>query len=410
MKHLITRASISVVLGFVWITFSLSAFATLYDDGFAAGLAACSPSSGGSACDSCCTPTPDRYNEGYNAGAASCPLTPSCPPDRYDEGYNAGAASCPITPDRYQEGYTDGQSTCQVCQTCQDNYGVGYSTGKGDCLEDPTACGVFTLPYLTTTLDQIGTPVNANCNEANNYCGITIATPAGEEAGKEKCRTDPAACGIFDESYFTTTLLTEEGKEAGKEECRTDPIACGIFSEVTYATQNAIKHYCGEEPSRCFKQLTTVPDYIEGTYCDNGTKNCFSVQNGLYLSTIYDENDMLPIVKDVQMDMLAGENSVLFVLKRMKPVDFKRLNLQVNGNGYGGKIFSDPMGIICGGGDCKANYETSTKVELYAVSSYFSAFKGWSGDCEGETNHLSLVMDQDKNCTATFVRTITDDF
>ena len=259
MKHLITRASISVVLGFVWITFSLSAFATLYDDGFAAGLAACSPSSGGSACDSCCLP--DKYNDGYNDGAASCscptcPSTQTCPtclPDRYQEGYNAGAASCPIMPDRYQEGYE-----------------AAIMEGGMRCQDNPAECGLHSPDELA------------------------IAKHDGVVEGRIRCQENPAECGLH--SPDELAQAKHEGVEEGMMRCRDDP-------------------------SRCFDQLTTVFDGypIDETYCDNGTKNCFSVENGLYLSAVYDENDTdRPFVKDVQMDVLRGRNNLLFLLKMME--------------------------------------------------------------------------------------------
>ncbi len=221
MKNFITRASISTMFGFIWVSFSLSAFAaSVFEEGFNAGLAAC--------------PT--------------CETCPTCPPDRYNDGYNAGITSCPITPDMYNEGYNAGQSTCQVCPpapVCQDNFSVGYDVGQSE--------------------------------------------------------------GV------------EEGRMQGMELCQNDPAACGIFFEVTEANQNAIKDYCAEDPSRCFDQLTTVPDYIDETYCDNKTKNCFSFENGLYLSSVYDEYDTnTPFVKDVQMDILMGGQNLLFLLRKME--------------------------------------------------------------------------------------------
>ena len=221
MKNFITRASISTMFGFVWIFFSLSAFAaSVFEEGFNAGLAAC--------------PT--------------CQTCPTCPSDRYNDGYNAGAASCPTTPDRYQEGYDAGQSTCPPAPVCQDNFSVGYDVGQSE--------------------------------------------------------------GI------------EKGRMQGMNQCQNDPASCGIFFEVTDATQNAIKDYCAEDPSRCFDQITTVPyDPIDETYCDNKTKNCFSLENGLYLSTVYSEDDTnTPFVKDVQMDILMGGQNLLFLLRKMKPV------------------------------------------------------------------------------------------
>ncbi len=105
----------------------------------------------------------------------------------------------------------------------------------------------------------------------------------------------------------------------GMNQCRNDPAACGIFTDMTDATQNAIKDFCGEDPFRCFDQIATVPyGPIDDAYCDNKTKNCYS-ENGLYLSTVYGEDDTnTPFVKDVQMDILMGGQNLLFLLRKME--------------------------------------------------------------------------------------------
>jgi hypothetical protein len=314
----------------------------------------------------------------------------------------------------------------------------GKEAGKKDCLKDPAACGIFAEPtFTTTTLSQIATPVNANCNEANNYCGITIVTKEGKEAGKNECLTNPTACGAFSEPYFITTveqiltdvnntdncnkannycgitIVTKEGKEAGKNECIKDPTVCGIFTDVTDATQTAIKGYCSADPSSCFN-IAIVPESIEETYCDNKTKNCFSEENGLYLSTVYNENDPnTPFAKDVQMDFFEGGLFAVRNFSLIDPLTLKLLKVKVDGDGTG-KVISYPMGIICDGksaegsdSDCEENYDETTSVELYAVpKDKNSVFDKWSGDCEGQTNHLSLAMGDKKDCTATFVKKV----
>jgi hypothetical protein len=222
MKNFVTRASISTMFCFIWVSFSLSAFAaSVFEEGFNAGLAACPT------CQICQTQT--------------CQICQICPPDRYNDGYNAGITSCPIMPDRYQEGY------------------------------------------------EIG----------------------GME-GRMRCQNNPAECGLHSPAEI------DQAKYEAMMQCRNDPASCGIFTDMTDATQNAIKDYCAEDPSRCFDQLTTVPDYIDETYCDNKTKNCYS-ENGLYLSTVYSEYDTnTPFVKDVQMDILMGGQNLLFLLRKME--------------------------------------------------------------------------------------------
>ncbi|MCK5523889.1 MAG: hypothetical protein KAI83_12225 [Thiomargarita sp.] len=507
MKHFVTRAS--MVLGFVWIFFSLSAFADCFQDGFNAGLGACTPSSG-PACDSCCPTTPDRYEEGKNDGLAACPAQQpcNCSPDDYKNGYNAGFGVCPAQQtcqlqqtcncptEAYNDGYNAGTATCDICQS--------NSEGMKACLKEINACD--------DTKSQIATYVNENCKDGDN-CGITIATEAGKKEGRlelagyiddkevvQPCIIDhdndpitppiaaPSDCqnngfetgvtkgkiqGVTEGKIqclnkldtcikdiatnkpnddaakeaitAVETAITEKIEKATETSC-TDEELCDRFTKVvTDATQNAIKKYCGadpslcfdikdycgEDPSRCFDQISTVPEPGDDTCYDNKKKNCLELTSGIYLSSVdFDSfveeatGKIVPkIVKNVRMDFLIGGDSILFLLKKGNLFDSKKLVVKVTGIGEG-KVFSDPMGIICDkpkpvedagnaeGSDCEENYETSTKVELYAVPTEGSVFDGWI--CETEdingillstediNNPLSLTMDNKKDCTATF--------
>ncbi len=332
MKHFVTRASIFTMFGFVWITFSLSAFADAYDQGFSDGCTECSQAQ---TCPTCeiCEICPPQQTCPTCETCETCPqhTCPTCPSDRYNDGYNAGLGACPA-----QETCQTcpAQETCQTCQTC------------------PAQQTCPTCP-------------------AQQTCPTCEICPA-----QQTCPT------CSPDRY-------DDGVIQGKKQCQENPVDC--FGLIYYP----------------------VPDVpIKDTYCDNKTKNCFSVQNGLYLSSVYDENDTnTPVAKDVQMDILIGGDLILFVLKPLMPlVDSKHLVVEVTGEGEG-KVFSDPMGIICdkSGGDCEENYDTSTKVQLYAVpKNNKSAFKAWSGDCKKKTNPFSLKMDKDKSCTATFESTIVE--
>lgn len=71
-----------------------------------------------------------------------------------------------------------------------------------------------------------------------------------------------------------------------------------------------------------------------------------------------------------------------------------------------GSVTSDPIGINCSGTTtpCSASYAAGTTVSLSATPSANNVFKGWSGDCIsfGLSNPISVLMDGDKTCTATF--------
>jgi uncharacterized repeat protein (TIGR02543 family) len=76
--------------------------------------------------------------------------------------------------------------------------------------------------------------------------------------------------------------------------------------------------------------------------------------------------------------------------------------LTVNKAGTGtGTVTSDPAGINCGA-DCTNGYNEDTDVTLTAIPDADSAFTGWSGDCSGADPTITVTMDDDKTCTATF--------
>ncbi len=262
MKHFVTRASISTVLGFVWIFFSLSAFADLFDDGYNAGKATCE------------TCPPDRYEEGKNAGLAACPAPA---PDRYQEGYDAKV--CPS--DRYQEGYDKGFAACSA--PAPDRYQEGYDKGFAAC------------------------PAPAPDRYQEGYDAGTAACPITPDRYQEGYDAGTAACPITPDRY-----------EEGKEECRSNPAACGIFTNVTDATKKAISDYCSKDPSRCFDEFVPASN-IDETYCDNKTENCLSFSKGLlYLSSVDVEYTNTLIAKDVQMDILTGRDRSVFLFHLKK--------------------------------------------------------------------------------------------
>jgi hypothetical protein len=57
----------------------------------------------------------------------------------------------------------------------------------------------------------------------------------------------------------------------------------------------------------------------------------------------------------------------------------------------------------------RSTYNTGTGVELSAVPDAGWGFSGWSGDLSGSNNPESIIMDSDKNITATFSLKDSDD-
>ena len=67
-----------------------------------------------------------------------------------------------------------------------------------------------------------------------------------------------------------------------------------------------------------------------------------------------------------------------------------------------GTIIAD--GINCGtnNDDCSQTYVQNTQVQLAANSNSNYSFSGWSSDCSGTDNPLTVIMDSSKLCSASF--------
>lgn len=77
-----------------------------------------------------------------------------------------------------------------------------------------------------------------------------------------------------------------------------------------------------------------------------------------------------------------------------------QLDVTLAGTGSG-TVTSVPAGIDCGA-DCVELYADGVSVQLTATPDVGSVWAGWSGDCSGVTLSDSVLMDQDRSCTATF--------
>lgn len=87
----------------------------------------------------------------------------------------------------------------------------------------------------------------------------------------------------------------------------------------------------------------------------------------------------------------------------------KQHNLAITKSDNGlGTVSSNPLGINCGQ-DCSEEYDANTLVNITAVPDEGYVFRGWGGDCSGcGLNPIcGVLMNQDKNCTATFKVTHT---
>lgn len=82
--------------------------------------------------------------------------------------------------------------------------------------------------------------------------------------------------------------------------------------------------------------------------------------------------------------------------------EYTLYTLSVHKAGTGsGFVWSSPPGLNCGLA-CRASFPSNTTVTITASPDPGSVFVGWEGDCAGDGPTITIVMDADKSCTATF--------
>ncbi len=92
------------------------------------------------------------------------------------------------------------------------------------------------------------------------------------------------------------------------------------------------------------------------------------------------------------------------------PATATKQTLNVNlSNNFCGDVLSMPVGILCPGANCSAQFVKDTNVYLsVTVTNQQCQFSKWSGDCQhcGKQTSCSVVLDKDKTCTAEFVENV----
>jgi pimeloyl-ACP methyl ester carboxylesterase len=79
------------------------------------------------------------------------------------------------------------------------------------------------------------------------------------------------------------------------------------------------------------------------------------------------------------------------------------LTVSVNGSGTG-TVNSITSGVTftCSAGTRSESYSSGTSLTLAATASFGALFSGWTGDCTNATGDCTLLLDSDRNVTATF--------
>ena len=422
MKQILNRAS--VVLAFVLMFFSLSAFAGPFEDGLAAGQEFCKQN------PSACGITFNDTNGSTELGKQECRNNPS---------------ACGIT-------FNDTNGSTEQ--------------GKQECRNNPSACGI-TFNDTNGSTEQ----GKQECRNNPTACGIPTNDDGSTDAGKKICIDNPTACGIAVNNNLT---LQNEAKLF----CQENSEKCGVTKSILQEIKDQGKQECKETPETCFTQINQNQDNenVPEDFCENKTKNCYSNIYGLYLNAVnaaepVDElGNVSTLLTDITMDVFHnGNNTALFMIKiedllnkineedqkkkdnkskdesqtdapsflqnttkvittveeqkqlitynntikTANKIDYYPTNvissseedkpIQLNISKIGaGEVISYPNGIACGE-DCQENYPINYPVEVFAVPIDSNvSLKEWQGDCEVKTNHITVIMDANKTCTAVF--------
>jgi len=105
-------------------------------------------------------------------------------------------------------------------------------------------------------------------------------------------------------------------------------------------------------------------------------------------------------------DLSGTENPTTIVMDSDKGVTthFVRIHtLTVNGNGVGGTVTLEPS-------QPPGGYVVGTEVSLTTVASEGYKFDCWSGDLSGTGNPVTIIMDSDKEVTASFTKVVRSPF
>jgi hypothetical protein len=423
MKQILNRAS--VVLAFVLMFFSLSAFADIFDDGFEAGKKFCRNNP-----KTCGINFTDK-DASKQEGIKSCTDNPeSCGLEHKDGSKQDGIKSCKDNPESCGLEHQDGSR--------QD--GITF------CQQNPSACGIV-------------------LNDTNG----------SRQEGIDFCKGNPSACEIAVNN--NPTLQTE-----AKSFCQKNLEKCGVTEEALNVLKNEGKLECTDKPETCFTQINENPkdEKVPEDFCEKKTKNCYSKQYGLYLNAVnaaepVDElGNVSTLLTDITMDVFYnGKDTALFMIKikdleskideekkrkdevakkaqdetktserssqfsqnitkaittveeqkqpissnntikTAKTIDYypatviysseedKPIQLNISKIGAG-EVISYPNGIACGE-DCQEHYPRNYPVELFAVPIDSNvSLKEWRGDCEAKKNHITVIMDANKTCIAVF--------
>jgi hypothetical protein len=294
--------------------------------------------------------------------------------------------SGPITVDYTTLAQSLGVGSHEICVTanCSEPQGTGSATQCETIQIDPTPPVDLTVALAGNGSGNVGSSpagitCGVDCNEPYNV-GTTVTLTATPDANSNftgwsgACSgTDPSVTVTMDAAKSCTATFTLNqfdlsvalaGNGSGNVGSSPAGITCGADCNEPYNVGTTVT-------------LIATPD----------ANSNFTGWSGACSGTD-------PSVT-VTMDA-AKSCTATFTLKQFD------LSVALAGNGSG-NVGSSPAGITCGV-DCNEPYNVGTTVTLTATPDASSIFTGWSGDCSGTDSTVTVIMDTDKTCTATFIQ------
>ncbi len=273
---------------------------------------------------------------------------------------------------------------------------VGWS-GPSGCPTSPTSSALMVSDLACTATFELITVHSLTVNKAGTGDGTVTSSPAGIDCGAD-CTEN-----YNDGTNVTLTVTPDPGSGltgwSGDADCSDGVVTMDAAKSCTANFTLIIQH-----------PLTVTK---EGTGTGTITSSPGGIDCGADCAENYDENTVVTLTAtpdagsifdgwsgdaDCSDDVVTMSAST--VCNATFSLSTQQFTLTVSKLGTGsGTVTSNPLGVDCGS-DCAENYVESTVVTLTSTPDAGSVFGGWSGgaDCSDGV----VLMDANKNCTATF--------
>ncbi|BAP54880.1 hypothetical protein THII_0583 [Thioploca ingrica] len=203
-------------------------------------------------------------------------------------------------------------------------------------------------------------------------------------------------------SHTTVTYSIIQGGWLGEGNKNEDPLFAAVENSKTQHIVAKAFHLAAHSPAIDAGNNTNIPQDLADAECKGGDGNT---------------TELVEIDFDGNPRLLDGNNDGITTVdmgayevysSQQQPVTLTIVNTDPSQEGIikskQPSIHSNLPGISCGD-DCTQEYPYGTEIILMAQDGDHSQFVGWSGDCQGNHNNITLSMTANKTCKALFKTT-----